>query len=86
MSEEEIADVLLRPKRQITLPLKVCEKLGLEYGDKLELKIKDNTIIAKPKKTIALEALNEIRNAFKKSGITEKELLRSVEEIRHGKA
>ena len=41
MSENEIIDISIRPKRQITLPLKVCEKLGLEYGDKLEIKIED---------------------------------------------
>jgi hypothetical protein len=52
----------------------------------LELRIKDDSIIVKPKKTIALNALNEIRNAFKKSGITEEELIKSVGEKRHGKA
>ncbi|MBU4313374.1 AbrB/MazE/SpoVT family DNA-binding domain-containing protein [Patescibacteria group bacterium] len=86
MSEEEILDVQLRPKRQITLPSKVCEKLGIEYGDRLELRIKDDSIIVKPKKTIALNALNEIRKAFKKSGVTEEELIKSVGEKRHGKA
>ena len=79
-------DVQLRPKRQITLPSKVCEKLGIDFGDKLELSIKDDSIVVKPKKTIALNALNEIRKAFKKSDITEGELLKSAGEKRHGKA
>jgi len=86
MTENETIDVSIRPKRQITLPSKVCEKLGLEYGDKLEIKIENNCIIARPKKAISLEALNEIRSAFKKSGLTEDELLRSLEKIRHEKA
>ena len=85
MTEEEIIEVCLRPKRQITLPSKVCEKLGLEYGDRLEVKIEGSTIIAKPKKTIALEALSEIRAAFKKSGINEEELLEAADKIRHKK-
>ena len=85
ISEDEIMDVSLRPKRQITLPQKVCEKLGLEYGDKLEIKIEDNYLIAKPKKNIALEALAEIRSAFKKSGLKEEELIRLQGKIRHGK-
>lgn len=85
MSENEIIDISIRPKRQITLPLKVCEKLGLEYGDKLEIKIENNYLIAKPKKTVALEALNEIRSAFKKSGLNEEELLKVQGKIRHGK-
>lgn len=86
MSENDLIDVSLRPKRQITLPVKICEKLGLEYGDKLELKIEGSYLIAKPKKNIALEALNEIRDAFKKSGISEKELHESAENVRHGRA
>lgn len=85
MSEEETMDVRLRPKRQITLPHKVCEKLGIDFGDKLELTIKDDAVIVKPKKTIALNALSEIRKAFKKSNITEEELLKSAGEKRHGK-
>jgi len=84
MSENEIIDISIRPKRQITLPLKVCEKLGLEYGDKLEIKIENNYLIAKPKKTIALEALTEIRSAFKNSGISEEDLLKLHGKIRHG--
>ncbi|MBN2072616.1 MAG: AbrB/MazE/SpoVT family DNA-binding domain-containing protein [Actinobacteria bacterium] len=85
VSGEEKIDVLLRPKRQVTLPFRVCEKLGLEFGDRLEIEVRGNAIIARPKKTVALEALKEIRDAFKKSGITEDELLKSVEEKRHGK-
>lgn len=85
MSENEIINISIRPKRQITLPLKVCEKLGLGYGDKLEIKIENNYFIAKPKKTVALEALAEIRSAFKKSGLNEEELLKLQEKIRHGK-
>ena len=85
MSENEIIDISIRPKRQITLPLKVCEKLGLEYGDKLEIKIENNYLIAKPKKTVALEALTEIRSAFKKSGLKEEEFLKLQEKTRHEK-
>ena len=55
----------------------------MEYGDKLEVKIEGKTIIAKPKKVIALEALSEIRAAFEKSGINEEELLEASEKIRH---
>jgi AbrB family looped-hinge helix DNA binding protein len=84
ISGEETVDVLLRPKRQITLPQKVCEKLGLEYGDKLEIKIEDNYLIAKPKKNTAMEALTEIRSAFKKSGLKEDELIKLQGKIRHG--
>ena len=84
MNENDYLEVRLIPKRQITLPSKVCEKLGLEYGDKLELKVNGNRLIARPKKTLALEALGEIRKAFKESGISRHELLKAQQKIRHG--
>ena len=74
MAEKKVIDVVLRPKRQVTLPRKVCEQLGIEPGDMLELAMEGSTLVAKPKKVAALEALREIREAFKRSGITEEEL------------
>jgi AbrB family looped-hinge helix DNA binding protein len=74
MAEKKVVDVVLRPKRQVTLPRKVCEQLGIEPGDMLELAVEGSALVAKPKKAAALEALQEIREAFKRSGITEGEL------------
>ena len=75
-------DVTVRPKRQITIPREICEELGIGPGDKLELVLNDSVLIAKPKKTIALEALREIREAFKRSGITEEELQETGYQLR----
>ena len=75
-------DVVVRPKRQVTLPKEVCERLGIEPGDSLELSLEGATLIARPKKTIALEALREIRDAFRRSGITEDELLEAGRRVR----
>ncbi|MBI2303702.1 MAG: AbrB/MazE/SpoVT family DNA-binding domain-containing protein [Chloroflexi bacterium] len=75
MAEKKlIIDVVLRSKRQITLPKEVCERLRIGPGDMLELTLEDSTLVARPKKVAALEALREIREAFKHSGITEGEL------------
>ena len=74
MVEKKVIDVVLRPKRQVTLPGKVCEQLGIEPGDILELAVEGSALVAKPKKAVALEALREIREAFKRSGSTEEEL------------
>ena len=74
MAEKKIIDVVLRQKRQITLPKEICEQLGIEPGDMLELALENSALVARPKKVAALEALREIREAFKRSGITEKEL------------
>jgi AbrB family looped-hinge helix DNA binding protein len=82
MQENNTVDVILRPKRQITLPASICQQLGIEIGDRLEVVIDGNNLIAKPKKVIALEALHEIREAFKRSGITEESLQETSRQIR----
>ena len=74
MAEKKVMDVVLRPKRQVTLPGKVCEQLDIEPGDMLELAVEGSVLVARPKKAVTLEALREIRESFKRSGITEEEL------------
>ena len=73
MAEKKV-DAVLRPKRQLTLPRGVCEQLGISTGDVLELSLEGDTLVARPRKKAALEALREIRQAFERSGITEEEL------------
>jgi len=74
MTEKKATDAVLRPKRQLTLPREVCERLGVEPGDVLELSLEGDVLVAKPRKTVALQALREIRQAFERSGITEEGL------------
>ena len=82
MAEEKMTDVVLRPKRQITLPKKICEQLGIGTGDVLELSLEDSALVARPRKVAALEALREIREAFERSGVTEEELLETGRRVR----
>jgi AbrB family looped-hinge helix DNA binding protein len=83
MKQRGTIDVTVRPKRQITIPREICEELGIGPGDRLELVLNGSMLIAKPKKTIALEALREIREAFQRSGITEEELQEAGRQLRH---
>jgi AbrB family looped-hinge helix DNA binding protein len=82
MKEKKPADVILRPKRQITLPREVCNQLGIQPGDILEVTVEDCTLIARPRKAVALEALKEIQQAFDRSGVTEQVLLEAGRRIR----
>ena len=82
MKEKKPADVMLRPKRQVTLPREVCDQLGIQPGDILEVTVEDCTLIARPRKAVALEALKEIQQAFERSGITEQELHETERRIR----
>ena len=75
-------DVILRDRRQVTLPAEVCERMGLQTGDRLEMHLEDDTLVVKPKKGLALSALREIQAAFAVSGIREEELQQSGQEIR----
>ncbi len=82
MSKDADKKIVLRDKRQLTLPREICEQLGIEPGDNLTLYVEDGALVAKPNKTIALEALRELRESFKNSGISLKELLANGRRIR----
>lgn len=76
-------DVTLRPRRQVTLPADICEALGLQVGDRLELSFEgEGLLVLKPRKAIALLALREIQRAFGESGMTEEELQEQARRVR----
>ena len=76
------SDVVLRPKRQVTIPREICEQLGIEPGDVLELAVEESVLRATPRKRLALDALREIQDTFRRSGIGEEELLREARKSR----
>ncbi len=82
MAEKKVADVVLRPKRQVTLPKEVCDQLGIGPGDVLEVTVEDSCIVARPRRIVALEAIKEIHQAFQRSGITEEELQKTGRRVR----
>ena len=74
--------IVIRPRRQMTLPRQVCEALGVGPGDRLVLEVSDGVLIARPRQAAALNALRELQRAIAESGVTEKELLKSGRQIR----
>ena len=74
--------ITLRPRRQVTLPRRVCEALGVEPGDRLVLEVSDGVLIVRPGRQAALEALEALRRAIAESGVTEEEMLASGRQIR----
>lgn len=82
MSKDADKKIVLRDKRQLTLPRDICEQLGIGPGDRLTLYVEDGALVAKPNKTIALDALHELQRMFKESDITLKELLENGRRIR----
>jgi AbrB family looped-hinge helix DNA binding protein len=82
MKGRKAIDIVLRPKRQITLPGDICKQLGIQPGDILEIFVEDSMLVARPRKTVALEALKEIQRAFEHSGVSEQELQDTGRRIR----
>jgi AbrB family looped-hinge helix DNA binding protein len=82
MSKVTSSDIVIRDKRQITLPRKVCEQLGIEPGDLLTLYVEGDKLVAKSKKSVALNALQELQRVFQTSDVTKNELLKTARRIR----
>lgn len=72
----------IRPRRQATFPSAVLTALGLTVGDSIQIKVENGKAILTPQKQVALNALAEIQRAFRDSKITEKELMKEIDEQR----
>ncbi len=82
MSKKPSNDIIIRDKRQVTLPRNICEKLGVKPGDQLVLYVEGDRLVAEPKKSVALDALSELHRIFQSSDVSEKELLKTARRIR----
>ena len=74
---KKASDVVIRPKRQVTLPSELCEQLGIAPGDVLEFTVEGSALVGRPRKLEAMNSLREIQRAFQASGVSEEELQRS---------
>lgn len=72
----------IRPRRQATFPNAILKELGLSIGDSFVIEVDGKKAILTPKKQFALNALKEIQEAFKNSGISEEEMQASLSKSR----
>lgn len=72
----------IRPRRQTTIPKSLLEKVGIGVGDKLVATTKDDQIILKAQKNVALDAYKELQRIVKTSGTSEKELQQNARKMR----
>lgn len=72
----------IRKRRQATFPSDLLQKLGVNVGDSLEVTIEKEKAILKPKKQVALNALNEIQRVFRQSTVSEKEMQKEIDKKR----
>lgn len=72
----------LQERGQVTIPLEIREKLGLEPGDMIAFIETDQGVLISPQEVIAVKALDKMGALLKEKGITLEELIESGREIR----
>ncbi|MDO8472245.1 MAG: AbrB/MazE/SpoVT family DNA-binding domain-containing protein [Dehalococcoidia bacterium] len=82
-TDNNTKQAVVSPKRQITLPMQVCESLNITAGDVLDLDISPDAtfLIIRPRKNMALDALEEMRGAFARSGLSEAKVKKACREV-----
>ena len=63
---ENSHEIIVRPRRQITLPKGLCERLGIKEGERLIVVLDGDRLIVTPARTASLDALQEIRRIFRR--------------------
>jgi AbrB family looped-hinge helix DNA binding protein len=74
--------IVLREKRQLTVPAELCDALGIKVGDSIDVEVKDGALYITPGRKASLDTLEEIWRIMAESGVTEEELLEGGREIR----
>jgi antitoxin PrlF len=72
----------LQERGQVTIPLEIREKLGLEPGDMIAFVETEQGILISPQEMVAMEALDKMGALLREKGITLEELIESGREIR----
>lgn len=72
----------VQAKGQVTIPVEIRERLGLEKGDLVAFVETEQGVLISPQEVVAMEALDRIGEALEKRGISLEELMESGREIR----
>jgi len=72
----------VQKKGQVTIPVEIREKWGLEQGDLVAFLETEQGVLIRPQEVVAMQALDRIGAALKKRGITLDELIEDGREIR----
>ncbi len=73
-TETKLVDIVVRDRRQVTLPSQVCELLGIHPGDHLTLTVNGDEVVLRSRAKGALDALAVLRKAVAESGVSEDEM------------
>jgi AbrB family looped-hinge helix DNA binding protein len=73
---------VVQAKGQVTIPVEIRKKLGLEKGDLVAFVETEQGLLITPQEVIAMDALDRIGEALNRRGISLEELIESGREIR----
>lgn len=72
----------VQKKGQVTIPIEIRDKLGIQEGDLLAFVETDEGILITRQEIAAMRLLNQIGQALKEKGIDLEELIESGRELR----
>ena len=73
---------VVQEKGQVTIPMEICKKLGLEKGDYVALVETDQGVLIAPREVVAQDALEKIGAILRENGVTLEELMERSQDIR----
>ena len=82
MNNIKTASAEIKSRGQLTIPKKIRESSHLEEGQVVSIIPVGDSVIITPKRLELDEARRQMRKIMKASGLTEKELLKGLEEGR----
>ena len=82
MNNIKTASAEIKSRGQLTIPKKIRESSHLEEGQVVSIIPVRDSVIITPKRLELDEARRQIRKIMKASGLSEKELIRGLEEER----
>jgi len=72
----------VQQRGQVTIPIELRRKLGIEEGGVVAFIETDNGILISPQEVLAMDALDRVGKVLKERGISLEELIESGREIR----
>ena len=72
----------VQQRGQVTIPIELRRKLGIEEGGVVAFTEMENGILISPQEVLAMDALDRVGKVLKEQGISLEELIESAREIR----
>ena len=72
----------VQPRGQVTIPIELRRKLGIEEGGVVAFVETKNGILISPQEVLAMDALDRVGKVLKERGVSLEELIESGREIK----